>query len=147
MDGERLVWQLPDADMVTVPGAGGLPTLRLTCSFTADADLAAPADLEVSDGYLADRVGWREMTVLGDGVGAAGGLPGPHARAAPTSCGTYPVDLLASPLDVRGFTVRPDPGHGDADRRLRRAVGAGTRDPHAGRAWTAGSRTWPATAS
>ncbi len=112
VDGERLVWELLDSDMVTVPGAGGLPTLRLTCSFTAVADLAAPADLEVSDGYLADRVGWREMTVLGDGVA----LPGSTvpSESSTDQLRTYPVDLLASPLDVRGFTVQTQPGDGDA---------------------------------
>ena len=51
-----------------MPGAAGLPTLRLTCDLRAEADLGAAAVVSFDDTYLPDRVGWREVTADGDGV-------------------------------------------------------------------------------
>ncbi len=106
--GRPLQWQLQRSSMRTVPGAGGLPTLRLTCEFTAAAELGVPTTVEVADGYLPDRVGWREMTADGNGVRLVDS-PVP-TRSSTDQLRQYPVDLLASPSDVRGFVVGTEPG-------------------------------------
>ncbi len=56
------------AAAITFPeGQAGLPTLRLTCSLTAEtAGLSAPATLTYADGRTADRIGWREVVAVGD---------------------------------------------------------------------------------
>jgi ABC-type nickel/cobalt efflux system permease component RcnA len=110
VDGEQLTWAGQGSSMTTVPGAGGLPTLRLTCDLTAPADLGGDAAFEVEDTYLADRVGWREMTAVGDGVALLD--PPVPGESITDALREYPVDLLASPQDVRGFTVDTRPGEG-----------------------------------
>ena len=108
VDGRALTWTVRDTAMVTVPGAGGLPTLRLTCRLEAAARLDGPAEVTASDSFLADRVGWREMTADGDGVRLVDS-PVPTASVS-DELRRYPVDLLASPVDVRSFTVATEPG-------------------------------------
>jgi ABC-type nickel/cobalt efflux system permease component RcnA len=108
VDGRALTWTVRDTAMETVPGAGGLPTLRLTCRLEATARLDGPAEVAVSDSLLADRVGWREMTADGDGVRLVDS-PVPTASVS-DELRQYPVDLLASPVDVRSFTVATEPG-------------------------------------
>jgi len=108
VDGRALTWTVQDTAMETVPGAGGLPTLRLTCRLEAAARLDGPAQVTASDSLLADRVGWREMTADGDGVRLVDS-PVPAASVS-DELRRYPVDLLASPVDVRSFTVATEPG-------------------------------------
>jgi nickel/cobalt transporter (NicO) family protein len=106
--GRALAWTVQDTAMESVPGAGGLPTLRLTCHLEAAARLDGPAEVTAGDSLLADRVGWREMTADGDGVR----LVDPPVPTASVSdeLRHYPVDLLASPVDVRSFRVATEPG-------------------------------------
>ncbi len=89
------------------PGAGGLPTLRLTCAFRAPLALSGePIRLEFRDNSYADRLGWREIVVTGDGVA----LQGDFATLSVSNRLTaYPNDMLSSPLDQRevAFTVTP----------------------------------------
>jgi ABC-type nickel/cobalt efflux system permease component RcnA len=80
----------------------------LTCGFRADVDLDAAAEVTLGDTYLADRVGWREMTADGDGVRLLDS-PVPVASVS-DELRKYPADLLASPVDVRSFTVATEPG-------------------------------------
>lgn len=108
VNGTALRWTAQSSAMETRPGAGGLPTLRSTCTFRADAALGVPASVAVADTFLADRVGWREMTAGGDGVRL---IDSPVPVASVTDqLRQYPVDLLASPVDVRSFTVATEPG-------------------------------------
>lgn len=111
VNGERVQWRGVDASMVTVPGAAGLPTLRLTCRFTATAPLGAPASVAFEDRYRTDRIGWREITATGDGV-ALTNSPVP-TRSISDELRSYPKDLLSSPLDVRSLTLATEPGDGD----------------------------------
>jgi nickel/cobalt transporter (NicO) family protein len=48
------------------PGAGGLTTLRLQCVLHADARPVADTTVGFRDDYLPDRIGWREVTAVGD---------------------------------------------------------------------------------
>jgi len=91
-----LGWQVRGATLVTVPGAAGLPTLRLQCSLTAAADLTSPTRVSYSDSYQSDRVGWHEITVAGDGVRTINS-PVPAATVS-DELRSYPNDLLSSPL-------------------------------------------------
>ncbi|GAA0233124.1 hypothetical protein GCM10010492_34920 [Saccharothrix mutabilis subsp. mutabilis] len=88
-------------------GEAGLPTTRLTCEVEA---AASGETVVVRDGYRADRVGWREMTAVGDGVA----LVDPPVPAVSVSgeLRTYPEDLLADPPDVRSVTLHVRPGDG-----------------------------------
>jgi ABC-type nickel/cobalt efflux system permease component RcnA len=108
VDGHRLDWAVDDAALETVPGAAGLPTMRLTCDFSSAAALRGAARVDVDDSFLTDRVGWREMTADGEGVRLLDS-PVPVASVS-DELRRYPVDLLASPVDVRSFTVATRPG-------------------------------------
>ncbi|WP_448613418.1 hypothetical protein [Modestobacter sp. URMC 112] len=123
VDGAPLRWQVAGTTMDVVPGAAGLPTLRLGCDLRADADLSEPAELTVSDSHLADRVGWREMTADGIGVRLVDS-PVP-ADSVTDQLRTYPDDLLASPLDVRSFTVSTTPGEGTGSAATSAAAAPG----------------------
>ncbi|TFV87161.1 sulfite exporter TauE/SafE family protein [Blastococcus sp. CT_GayMR16] len=124
VDGAAVGWTVQDTGMETIPGAGGLPTLRLTCRFEADAELDVPAEIAVSDTYLPDRVGWREMTADGDGVRLIDS-PVPVTSVS-DELRQYPTDLLASPVDVRSFTVATEPGQNTGTGS---AITPGSGDP------------------
>ena len=82
--------------------------VRLGCALTAPASLGSATALSVTNGYLADRVGWREMTAVGDGVGLVDSpLP---TTSVSNELRNYPPDLLASSLDVRSATLKVTPG-------------------------------------
>ena len=80
------------------------------------AALADAATVVVTDGYLADRIGWREITAVGDGVRLAGSeLP---AASVSHELRSYPSDLLTDPLDMRSATVQVQPGTGGGGTEL-----------------------------
>ena len=106
-------------------GAAGLAVSRLTCSMHAAADLSVQRQVSFADHYLADRIGWREITARAVGV---------HLRASPVPQRSvsaelrhYPNDLLSSPLDVRATTVTvlPGPGLSTVAAGLAKVPGAG----------------------
>ena len=83
-------------------GVGGLQTLRLECALSTP--LPAGGALAYTDTNLQDRVGWREITAIGDRTTLeATNVPttSPSARLT-----TYPEDQLSSPLDQRTATLR-----------------------------------------
>ena len=108
LDGRAVDWRSTGDTLETRPGAAGLPTLRLTCGFTADAALDGEREVAFQNRYLADRVGWREVTADGDGVRLIDS-PVPVASIS-DELREYPGDLLASPVDVRSFRVSTEPG-------------------------------------
>jgi ABC-type nickel/cobalt efflux system permease component RcnA len=95
------------------PGAGGLSTMRLVCEFEAAlaAPIAAGTSVTFEDRSFAERIGWREIVVLGDGVTVTsqtrlrGDAAGVSKRLT-----SYPTDLLTQPLDERSITVSATPG-------------------------------------
>ena len=117
---------LDRASYVTRPGAAGLATSRLTCMSHATVDLTATTHrVRFADGYLSDRIGWREVTATADGV---------HLDRAPVPATSisdelrhYPNDLLAAPLDVRSadLVVQPGAGTSTVADGLRGVPGAG----------------------
>jgi ABC-type nickel/cobalt efflux system permease component RcnA len=100
---DRLVWTVGPSTFDYAPGAGGLSVSRLRCSLSAAVSASPGASVSVENTYLADRVGWREMTAVGDGVGLDSPLPAVSVSHELTE---YPRDLLSSVLDVRSGTAR-----------------------------------------
>ncbi|WP_156119260.1 HoxN/HupN/NixA family nickel/cobalt transporter, partial [Modestobacter caceresii] len=124
VDDEPAPWTVRDTALEVVPGAAGLPTLRLTCDLWADAALGGAATVTFQDDYLADRVGWREITADGEGVRLIDS-PVP-VDSVTDELRVYPVDLLSSPVDVRAFTVSTEPGTNTGSGAT---VSAGSGDP------------------
>ncbi len=123
VDGEQLSWTAEGATLELVPGAAGLPTLRATCELRADARLDRAATVVFRDDHLPAQVGWREITADGDGVRLLD--PPVPVDSVSDSLRSYPEDLLASPLDVRGFEVATEPGENAGGA----APAAGSGDP------------------
>ena len=82
-------------------GAGGLPTLRLTCGFSA-AIAGRITSLSFADTSYSERIGWREIVVTADGVKLNGDYSSTSISKRLTS---YPQDLLSNPLDQRQITL------------------------------------------
>jgi len=110
VDGTALDWTVSAPTLEAVPGAAGLPTLRLTCELSAPADLSGPATFTLVDGNGEGRVGWREITAVGDGVRLL--QPQVPAETISEQLRVYPEDLLLSPLNVNSVTLRTEPGEG-----------------------------------
>jgi len=105
--------RLLESSVTFPPGAAGLPTLRLTCSATA-ATTDGSRRLAYRDDNYADRVGWREITAVGDGVTLRDVSVPAVSRS--NRLTAYPNDLLQSPLDQRSASVRAEPGGPSAAR-------------------------------
>jgi nickel/cobalt transporter (NicO) family protein len=108
--GSRLRWAVDSSSFAYRPGAAGLSAGRLECSLSAAVRPAGSQTLLFSDGFLGDRLGWREITAAGEGVRLVDS-PVP-ATSVSRELRVYPNDLLSSPLDVRSarLTLRPGAG-------------------------------------
>jgi ABC-type nickel/cobalt efflux system permease component RcnA len=90
-------------------GQGGLATLRLSCDLVAAT--AAVRDkhrIEYRNSNFDDRVGWREITAVGDGATITYSTV-PRASVS-RELTAYPKDLLRSPPDQRSASLRTRPG-------------------------------------
>ena len=101
-DGEALALRLEAAGLSFPLGASGLATLRLVCVYGAP--LPSPIGeggsmrIAFADTSRLDRLGWREVVVIGDGV-AVSAVEGELRSTSPSArLTTYPGDLLAQPL-------------------------------------------------
>jgi ABC-type nickel/cobalt efflux system permease component RcnA len=119
----RLVFAVGASSFAYAPGAGGLEVSRLGCSLSAVADLATDTTLRIENRYLTDRVGWRELTALGDGVGLID--PPLPAQSVSNELRDYPQDLLSSVLDQRSATLTVTPGAGSGPSALGAALRGG----------------------
>ena len=80
-------------------GAGGLPTLRLTCGFAAPiVNVEQITTLSFADHSYSERLGWREIVVTSDDLTLTGDFASTSVSERLTM---YPEDLLSSPLDQR----------------------------------------------
>ena len=104
---------LVGAGLSLPPGAGGLPTMRLVCEFAAALPTAISTATTVAfeDRSFAERIGWREIVILGDGL-LVDGRASEGAAASGTSgrLMSYPQGLLAQPLDLRTLSASVAPG-------------------------------------
>ena len=111
LDGAQQPLTVVTSEVTFPPGAAGLATTRLSCQLRTSARLKpAGATLTYRLPYEADRLGWREITAVGDGVLLA------HSTVPTTSPSrvltAYPKDLLASPLTVDEATMQVRNGSG-----------------------------------
>ena len=108
-DGTPLTLRLVAAGVTFPPGNGGLSTMRLVCEFEAPftAALTSATTIAYRDTFVAERIGWREVTVQGDGTTVGGDLPTATVSA---RLSAYPKELIGTPLDVREATITVSPG-------------------------------------
>lgn len=97
-----------------VAGQAGLTTLRLECAFSSLTPLAAGTDaidVAVRDNNFGDRVGWREITAVGDRLRLSDDVA---AVSLTQELRSYPSDAATSPLRQRNVSFSATP---DATRR------------------------------
>jgi ABC-type nickel/cobalt efflux system permease component RcnA len=95
------------------PGAGGLSTMRLVCEYEAalTTPIAAGTSVTFADSSFAERIGWREIVVLGDGMSVTGQASSDgDAGGVSKRLTSYPTDLLTQPLNMRSIAVSAAPG-------------------------------------
>lgn len=111
LDDARKALTVSSSELTFPAGAAGLPTTRLTCNLrTAETVKTVDASLSYRLPFETDRLGWREITAVGDGVQLAN-------SSVPTSSPSqvltaYPADLLSSPLNVQDATMQVQKGTG-----------------------------------
>ena len=91
-------------------GQGGLHTLRLAVRYEGRlADTAEPLHAVFNDANEPDRVGWREIVVVGRGDAKVLQSDTP-AHDVSDELRSYPTDLIRSPVDLRQATFSFRPG-------------------------------------
>jgi nickel/cobalt transporter (NicO) family protein len=106
VDGQALPLTVTGSTLTFPKGAGGLTTLRLECALTAPLPPtgATSRTLTYTDTNQPDRIGWREITAVGDRTTLTStDVPTTSTSARLT---TYPDDQLTSPLDQRTATLQ-----------------------------------------
>jgi nickel/cobalt transporter (NicO) family protein len=109
VDGRAVPLDIVSSSMRLRPGQGGLDTLRLEATFAGP--VASSGELVFADANFADRIGWSEVTAAGTG-GTAVARSSVPARSVSNALLSYPLDLLASPLDVHEAALSFRPGTG-----------------------------------
>jgi ABC-type nickel/cobalt efflux system permease component RcnA len=99
LNGQPLPLSVDTSEVIFLPGAGGLPTLKLGISFRATLDTAAPAtayELRYRDTNFPGRAGWKEIIAsAGQGMMLLSSTVPEHDRS--QELADYPTDLLNSP--------------------------------------------------
>ena len=93
------------ARVACLPGAGGLPILRIEEDLSASlAGGGRPVRVVYQDANFPERVGWKEIVVTGQGIEASSA---PAVDRGSNRLRAYPADLLKSPPDdiAARFTV------------------------------------------
>jgi nickel/cobalt exporter len=109
--GEPVPVRIAATELVFPPGAAGLRTARLTCALvTAEPVNPVRTTVDYEIRAYADRVGWREITAVGDGVRLTSSDV--LDRSPSDELRSYPEDLLSSPLDQRSASLRVAAGSG-----------------------------------
>lgn len=112
IDQQRRRLSVDSATLAFAPGAAGLQTMRLTCELRTSGEVqTADQIIKYVDTSSLDRLGWREITAVGDGVDVTDSdVPAESVSAELTR---YPPDLLSSPLDHQSAEVRTVAGSGE----------------------------------
>lgn len=112
VDGEPVTFAVTSAEAAFPVGEQGLATTIVTCRLGAPADLADGANIEFSDSFRAERIGWREITAVGAGLRIdTADVP---AQSPSQQLRAYPQDLLTDPLNQRAARIAVVPGSGSA---------------------------------
>jgi nickel/cobalt exporter len=120
VDGRPIPVTAGPATATLTPGQAGLDTLRFEATLTGQIERGT-GQISYVDRNAADgRIGWREVTAVGDGVELTGS---PVPTTSPSDrLRAYPQDMLSSPLDVSSMSATFDvtgpavglvPGAGD----------------------------------
>jgi ABC-type nickel/cobalt efflux system permease component RcnA len=96
LDGRRVPLRLVTKRVTSLPGAGGLPTLRLDVVYRAAGTGSALAFRDVS---FPGRIGWHEVTIRGRDGGRVVAADVPSTSTSDV-LRKYPRGQLRSPLDV-----------------------------------------------
>ncbi len=93
------------AGLSFAPGLGGLPTMRTVCEYESPLarPVAMPIAIAFADRSDESRLGWREMTVIGDRMSIVRAPVGPESASARLTA--YPQDLLSTPLHISAVEV------------------------------------------
>src|ERR1051325_3975059 len=103
LNNQPLDLTLESSSIAFPAGAGGLPTLRLTCEFRATVPSAVQmTSLSFADHSYSERIGWREIIVTTDNVPLKGNF---SSKSISNRLTSYPQDLLSTPLDQREITL------------------------------------------
>jgi nickel/cobalt transporter (NicO) family protein len=108
VDANRVVFAISSVSFAYQPGQAGLPTSRMECVLNADADLSARRTVTFNQTFYAERVGWREITAVGNGVRLiASSVP---SQSTSDTLRSFPTGALDSPLNLRTVTLSMEPG-------------------------------------
>ena len=110
IEGRRLALDVLETGLSFPPGQGAV-TLRLVCVYAAALVEPLPtagARLTFTDTSFAERRGWREIVVAGDGTTISGSNA--LASGLTQRLTHYPTDLLATPSDQRSASWTASPG-------------------------------------
>ncbi|HSZ30927.1 MAG TPA: hypothetical protein VK784_14390, partial [Pseudonocardiaceae bacterium] len=110
VNGSPVRWRLAQSAVTYPPGQPPLPTSRVSCSLIAPVNLHAAALVEFTDSFRADRIGWREITAIGEGLRVVSSTVA--GASISDELRRYPNDLLSNPRDERSATVHVAPGIG-----------------------------------
>jgi nickel/cobalt transporter (NicO) family protein len=109
VDGRGVPLDVMSSSMRFRPGQGGLDILRLEATFAGP--VASSGTLAFADANFADRIGWSEVTAAGtEGIAVARSSVPAHSVS--NALLSYPLDLLASPLDEHEAALSFRPGTG-----------------------------------
>jgi ABC-type nickel/cobalt efflux system permease component RcnA len=107
VDGQAVSLEVRAAGASLRDGQGGLPILRFEGLFAAAVDRTGA--IAYRDGNDADRIGWREITAIGEEGSALNGSDVP-TESVSDALMAYPQDLLSSPLHVTSMRASFAPG-------------------------------------
>ncbi|MGH8886243.1 MAG: nickel/cobalt transporter [Egibacteraceae bacterium] len=113
VDGRRAPIRVVGSALSFPPGEAGLATTRLQCALVAETGaLQGRPVIAFTDATRRDRIGWREITAVGDRTTLASSDVG--SRTISDRLRTYPHQRLASPLGVTAARMVVDPTRGEA---------------------------------
>jgi ABC-type nickel/cobalt efflux system permease component RcnA len=100
-DGERVPLQLNSKKIALLPGAGGLPILRIECDFAGLLPRRPDGSrrLHYEETNFSDRIGWREIVLEPIGAGTQVFNSNAFGSALTDELKTYPQDMLTAPLN------------------------------------------------
>jgi ABC-type nickel/cobalt efflux system permease component RcnA len=107
VDGEPVSLEIRSTAARFRPGQGGLPILRFEGLFTAGIERAG--SIVYRDDNDADKIGWREITAVGEGGESIRDSDVP-TQSVSDELLSYPKDLLSSPLRVTSMRASFAPG-------------------------------------
>ncbi|CAN5795199.1 hypothetical protein BH24ACT3_BH24ACT3_17090 [soil metagenome] len=109
VDGADIGLDVVDARVSTPAGEAGLDTLRLECRIEGRGRrLDGETPVTFADGTFPDRLGWREVTAVGDLTTIVSAYVAEESLT--DQLRTYPEDRLGSPLAQRRATLVVRPG-------------------------------------